>query len=46
MLYLPVPVAESLELFLDISGSMTPAVRESLDAYIARRREAIGGGEP
>ena len=25
---------------------LDPAVRESLDAYIARRREAIGGGEP
>ena len=25
---------------------LDPAVLESLDAYIARRREAIGGGEP
>jgi len=30
VLYLPVPVAERLELFLDVTGSMTPAVRESL----------------
>jgi trimethylamine--corrinoid protein Co-methyltransferase len=25
---------------------LDPAVLETLDAYIARRREAIGGGEP
>jgi len=37
VLYLPVPVAESLELFLDISGSMTPAVRESLRIRIDGR---------
>ena len=30
VLYLPVPVAERLEFFLDVSGAMTPAVRESL----------------
>jgi hypothetical protein len=30
VLYLPVPVAERLELFLDITGSITPAVRESV----------------
>jgi hypothetical protein len=37
VLYLPVPVAESLELFLDVSGSMTPAVRESLRIRIDGR---------
>jgi trimethylamine--corrinoid protein Co-methyltransferase len=26
--------------------SLDPAALEALDAYIARRREAIGGGEP
>ena len=26
--------------------AMDPAIREELDAYVARRREAIGGGEP
>lgn len=37
VLYLPVPVAESLELFLDVTGSMTPAVRESLRIRIDGR---------
>jgi trimethylamine--corrinoid protein Co-methyltransferase len=26
--------------------AMDPAVREALEAYVARRREAIGAGEP
>jgi len=25
---------------------LDPSVREELDAYVARRREAIGAGEP
>jgi len=26
--------------------AVDPSIREQLDAYVARRREAIGGGEP
>lgn len=42
VLYLPVPVAESLKLFLDVSGSMTPAVRESLRIRIDGRNSPFG----
>jgi len=26
--------------------ALDPAIREALDAYVARRREEIGAGEP
>ncbi len=46
VLYLPVPVAESLELFLDVTGSMTPAVRKSLRIRIDGRDSPFTTSRP